>query len=143
MRSLVAKPLGQRSPSLDYLRATIILLVLFLHTIVGYMPWARFELADYTRSTAPIVDTNTTMVFNLLPILINGFFMALLFFVSGLFAWKILVNKGSIRFLLDRLRRLCIPFLVMVGIIMPLAHYPSFLQTGAEESFISYWSGWS
>ena len=71
------------------------------------------------------------------------FFMALLFFVSGLFVWKSIVNKGSIRFLLDRLLRLGIPFLVMVGIIMPLAYYPSFLQTGAEESFISYWSGWS
>ena len=83
------------------------------------------------------------MVFNFLPILINGFLMALLFFVSGLFVGKSLVNKGSIRFLLDRLRRLGIPFLVMVGIIMPLAYYQSFLQTGAEESFISYWSGWS
>ena len=121
MRSLVAKPLGQRSPSLDYLRATIILLVLFLHTIVGYMPWARFELADYTRSTAPIVDTYTSIVFNLLPLLINGFFMALMFFISGLFVWKSLVNKGSTFFLTDRLRRLGIPFLVMVGVIMPIA----------------------
>ena len=119
------------------------MLVLAQHTILSYTPWARFNLLDYIHSTAPIVDANTTMVFNLLPILINGFFMELLFFVSGLFAWKSLVNKGSIRFLLDRLRRLCIPFLVMVGIIMPLAHYPSFLQTRAEKSFISYWSGWS
>ena len=143
MRSLPAKPLNQRSCSLDYLRATIILLVLFLHTIVGYVPWARFELADYTRSTAPIVDTYTSIVFNLLPLLINGFFMALMFFISGLFVWKSLVNKGSAFFLTDRLRRLGIPFLVMVGVIMPIAYYPSFLQTGAEESFISYWSGWS
>ena len=143
MKSLAANPLSKRSLSLDYIRATIILLVLLLHTIVGYVPWASFNPLDYIHSTAPIVDANTSMVFNFLPLLINSFFMALLFFVSGLFVWKSIANKGSIRFLLDRLVRLGIPFLVMVGIIMPLAYYPSFLQTGAEESFISYWSGWS
>jgi hypothetical protein len=31
----------------------------------------------------------------------------------------------------------------MVGVIMPITYYPSFLQTGAEESFISCWTGWS
>ena len=142
-QNLSTKPFSQRSCSLDYLRAAIILLVLFLHSILSYVPWAKFELADYTLSTAPIVDTNTSLVFNLLPPLINGFFMELMFFISGLFVWKSLVNKGSAFFLTDRLRRLGIPFLVMVGVIMPIAYYPSFLQTGAEESFISYWSGWS
>ena len=141
MRSLPAKPLNQRSCSLEYLRATIIILVLLLHTILSYVPWARFNSLDYMHSSAPIVDANTTLVFNFLPLLINGFFMALLFFISGLFVWKSLANKGSIRFLSGRLRRLGIPFLVMVGIIMPIAYYPSFLQTGAEKSFISYWSG--
>ena len=140
---LGARPLGQRSCFLDYLRATIIILVLFLHAILSYVPWARFDLMDYTHSTAPIVDTNTSIVFSQLPLLLNGFFMALMFFISGLFVWKSLLSKGSTLFLIDRLRRLGIPFLVMVGVIMPIAYYPSFLQTEAKTSFISYWTGWS
>ncbi len=137
------RPSNQRSCSLDYLRATIIILVLYLHTIACYLPWARFNLSDYVHSTAPIIDTSRSTVFNLMPLLLNGFFMALLFFLSGLFVWKSLYNKGITCFLKVRLRRLGIPFLIMVTVIMPIAYYPSFLQTGAQESFFSYWFGWS
>ena len=133
-QNLSTKSFSQRSCSLDYLRAAIILLALFLHSILSYVPWAKFELADYTRSTAPIVDTNTSLVFDLLPPLINGFFMELMFFISGLFVWKSLVNKGSAFFLTDRLRRLGIPFLVMVGVIMPTHIIRLFSRPGQRKA---------
>ena len=141
--SIYQPPSKQRSCSLDYLRATVIILVLFLHTIACYLPWARFNFGDYVHSTAPIIDINRSTAFNLLPLLLNGFFMALLFFLSGLFVWRSLDSKGSTYFLKARLRRLGIPLLIMVAVIMPIAYYPSFLQTGSQESFFSYWCGWS
>ena len=53
-------------------------------------------------------------------LLINDtFFMALMFFVSGLFIWQSLRGKGSVSFLRDRILRLGIPFLFGVSVILP------------------------
>jgi len=70
-------------------------------------------------------------------------FMALMFFISGLFVWKSLAKKGAAAFLMDRGRRLGIPFVLSLAVIMPLAYYPAFLLTGAEDDPLSYWVGWS
>jgi surface polysaccharide O-acyltransferase-like enzyme len=75
--------------------------------------------------------------------MINGFFMELMFFISGLFVWKSLTKKGFVCFIKGRCRRLGIPFLAMLGVIMPLAYYPSFLMGGGEHNFLTYWCGWS
>ncbi|MCB0073208.1 MAG: ABC transporter permease, partial [Caldilineaceae bacterium] len=48
-------------------------------------------------------------------------FMALMFFISGLFVWRSLARKGVGPFLRDRLIRLGIPFVVGVLVLVPLA----------------------
>jgi len=53
------------------------------------------------------------------------FFMALMFFISGLFVPSGLERKGGRRFFLDRARRLGVPFLLAVTLLMPLAYYAS------------------
>jgi surface polysaccharide O-acyltransferase-like enzyme len=118
-------------------------LVVFLHAIMAYPTWGIFNSSDYVHSTAPVIDPMTSRAFDLLPALLNNFFMALMFFISGLFVWKSLATKGAASFLMDRWRRLGIPFVLSLAIIMPLAYYPAFLLTGAEEGVLSYWVGWS
>jgi glucan biosynthesis protein C len=137
------KPSRPRSCALDYLRATITVLVVFLHAILAYPTWGTLNPTDYVHSTAPVIDPLTSRAFDLLPALLNNFFMALMFFISGLFVWKSLAKKGAAAFLMDRWRRLGIPFLLSLAVIMPLAYYPAFLLTGAEEDALSYWVGWS
>ena len=140
----VPKPSIVRSSAIDYLRALITVLVLFLHAILAYPTWGKFDPADYVdHSAAPIVDAAKWVGFDLAPLLLNLFFMALMFFISGLFVWKSLVKKGSMHFLKDRALRLGIPFVISLTVIMPLAYYPSFLMTGATTDFFSYWMGWS
>ena len=136
-------PAGNRSCVLDYLRAAIIVLVVFLHAILAYPTWGSFKPTHYVGSTAPIIDPQKTAAFDLIPMLLNGFFMALMFFISGLFVWRSLARKGAASFLKDRWKRLGIPYVFALAVIMPLAYYPSFLQAGAEENFLSYWCGWS
>ncbi len=119
-------------------------LVLVLHAILAYPTWGKFNPADYgNHSAAPIVDAAKWKGFDLVPLLLNLFFMALMFLISGLFVWKSLVKKGSVHFLKDRGLRLGIPFVISLTVIMPLAYYPSFLMTGATTDFFSYWMGWS
>ena len=142
-QSVGPKPSGGRSCALDYLRAVITVLVLFLHAILAYPTWGRFYPSDYLHSTGPVIDPQKTAAFDLVPALLNGFFMALMFFISGLFVWKSLATKGAACFLKDRWRRLGIPFVLALTVIMPLAYYPSFLLTGAEDNVVSYWCGWS
>jgi hypothetical protein len=57
----------------------------------------------------------------------DSFFMSLMFLISGLFFWQALTRKGVGRFLLARLVRLGIPFLVMIGRLSPdqLLHFLS------------------
>ena len=140
---IAPKPAGNRSCVLDYLRAAIIVLVVFLHAVLAYPTWGSFKPTHYVESTAPIIDPQKTAAFDLVPVLLNGFFMALMFFISGLFVWKSLAKKGAASFLKDRWKRLGIPYVLALAVIMPLAYYPSFLQTGAEGDVFSYWCGWS
>ena len=142
--NLVPKPSIVRSSAIDYLRALMTVFVLILHDIVAYTTWGKFDPADYAEhSAAPIVDPNKWGGFDIVAPLLNLFFMALMFFISGLFVWKSLVKKGSVHFLKDRGLRLGIPFIISLTVIMPLAYYPSFLMTGATNDFFSYWAGWS
>ena len=136
-------PPRPRSYALDYLRATVTVLVVLLHAILAYPTWGIFNPTDYVHSTAPVIDPIPSRVFDLPPVLLNNFFMALMFFISGLFAWKSLTKNGAAAFLMDRWRRLGIPFVVSLAVIMPVAYYPAFLRTGAEEDVLSYWVGWS
>ena len=123
----VSKPSIVRSSAIDYLRALMTVFVLILHDIVAYTTWGKFDPADYAEhSAAPIVDPNKWGGFDIVAPLLNLFFMALMFFISGLFVWKSLVKKGPIHFLKDRGLRLGIPFVISLTLIMPLAHYPTF-----------------
>jgi glucan biosynthesis protein C len=70
------------------------------------------------------------------------FLMSLFFFLSGLFVWPSLGRKGISRFLYDRLLRLGVPFALVVAFLMPLALYPTYLQTAVEPGIAAYWRHW-
>src|SRR5712675_1062372 len=100
---------------LDRARTFTILLVLLHHSVINYtwfghgdpMRWLGFDLV---------------VLFN------DSFFMAFMFFISGLFVRDSLMRKGSAIFLRDRAWRLGVPFLISVFVLMPIAYYPTFLR---------------
>lgn len=120
----------QRVAPLDRARTTVTLLVLLHHSVVNYtyfgngdkMRWLGFDLV---------------VLFN------DSFFMAFMFFISGLFVRDSLARKGSAVFLRDRAWRLGVPFLVSIFVLMPIAYYPTFLRyhlPGTTDfNFLHFW----
>src|SRR3981189_3693306 len=119
-----------RIVALDRARTFVTLLVLLHHSVINYtyfghgdpMRWLGFDLV---------------VLFN------DSFFMAFMFFVSGLFVRDSLVRKGSAVFLRERAWRLGVPFLISIFVLMPIAYYPTFLRyhlPGTTDfNFFHFW----
>jgi surface polysaccharide O-acyltransferase-like enzyme len=128
--SVQAMAAPARIVPLDRARTFVILLVLLHHSVINYtyfghgdpMRWLGFDLV---------------VLFN------DSFFMALMFFISGLFVRDSLVRKGPAIFLRDRAWRLGVPFLISVVVLMPIAYYPTFLRyhlPGTTDfNFLHFW----
>jgi fucose 4-O-acetylase-like acetyltransferase len=123
--------------ALGALRAFITLLVVAHHAVLAYNPFAPPPAASLTAQPRlwgafPVVDSHRWPAGSLLTSFNDMFFMALMFFLSGLFVWTSLERKGAGGFLRDRARRLGLPFVVVAAVIAPLAYYPAYLQTGGS-----------
>jgi surface polysaccharide O-acyltransferase-like enzyme len=126
-QAIVAAP---RIVSFDRARTFIILLVLLYHSVLNYT-W--FGNGDRMR----------WLGFDLIALFNDSFFMALMFFISGLFVRNSLIRKGWAIFLRDRAWRLGVPFLVSIFVLMPIAYYPTFLRyhlPGTTDfNFLHFW----
>ncbi|MBR1222828.1 acyltransferase family protein [Bradyrhizobium sp. U87765 SZCCT0131] len=131
--------MSDRNAALDRARTFITVLVLANHTVVAYTAFGRFYPNHYLWSTAPIVDAQKWIGFNLLTLFNDAFFMSLMFLLSGLFVWPSLQRKGVGHFLRDRALRLGVPFLAAILLLMPIAYYASFSLTPAKLSFGEFW----
>jgi hypothetical protein len=119
-----------RIQALDRARTFITLSVLLHHSVLNYtffghgdpMRWLGFDLV---------------VLFN------DSYFMAFMFFISGLFVRDSLMRRGSAVFLRDRAWRLGVPYLLSVLVLMPIAYYPTFLRyhlPGTTDfSFLHFW----
>lgn len=124
------------------LRLFLTLAVVMHHSILAYCVFDYFDHHHYLLSTAPVIDSERWRGFDLLVRWNDTYFMALMFFISGLFVLPSLRRKGATRYLKDRLLRLGLPFTVCVTVIMPAAYYPSILEAGRHMSFSSFWYGY-
>jgi peptidoglycan/LPS O-acetylase OafA/YrhL len=134
--------------ALAYLRAFIIVLVIIHHTSVAYFlpaaPPPASSLAENLhsiRAISPVIDVQHSKLFFFVVFFNDRFFMALMFFLSGLFVWGSLKRKGRLIFFRDRSIRLGLPFAVMV-ILAPLTYYTTYLQAGGNSSSSGFWQQW-
>jgi surface polysaccharide O-acyltransferase-like enzyme len=124
----VATPV--RIVALDRARSVITLLVVLHHSVINYtyfghgdsMRWLGFDLV---------------VLFN------DSFFMACMFFISGLFVRGSLARRRPADFLGRRAWRLGVPFLVSIFVVMPIAYYPTFLRYHlpgiTDLNFLHFW----
>jgi len=103
---------------IDNIRWTIILLVLSMHASDTYSPFGNWY---YTERAA--AGTGTIVTFAIYQSFLQAFFMALLFFIAGVFAAPSLARKGTARFAKDRFIRLGLPTLLYMLVIGPLTQY--------------------
>jgi hypothetical protein len=106
---------AERIIPLDRARTFITLLVVLHHSVMNY---THFGNGDRMR----------WLGFDLVVLFNDSFFMACMFFISGLFVRDSLARRGPANFLASRAWRLGVPFLISIFVIIPVAYYPSFLR---------------
>jgi hypothetical protein len=117
------------------------------HAILGYQQYAPAVNPDWTAEPRiwrafPIVDPAKWPGIDLLAMFNDTFFMALMFFIGGLFVWRSLQQRRPAGYLRERMLRLGVPFVVAATVLAPLAYYPSFLQSGGAPGFAAYAQAW-
>jgi Acyltransferase family len=133
--------MSDRNAALDRARTFVTVLVLANHAVVAYTAFGRYYPNHYLWSSAPIVDSQRWIGFNILTLFNDTFFMCLMFLLSGLFVWPSLQHKSIAHFLRDRALRLGLPFLAMIFILMPIAYYSSFRLSSSKAGFLEFWLG--
>ncbi len=96
--------------SLDRTRTFLTLVVVFHHSVVAYTYFGH-------------TDPKYWLGFDMGVLATDSFFMAMFFFLSGLFVWPSLAHKAPQIFVRDRLLRLGLPFVIAAFTIIPIAYY--------------------
>jgi surface polysaccharide O-acyltransferase-like enzyme len=139
--------MSETSLALRNLRALTILFVVSFHSVLAYMAWqpasqAPFDAPPYDWRAIPILDHQRWFGFDLYCAFQYVFLMPLMFFLSGLFVWPSLKRHGPPGFLHARLVRLGLPFILVVYLLMPVAHYPVYRITARDPSWTAFWAHW-
>src|SRR5258706_1017597 len=120
----------ERIVPLDRARTLITLLVVLHHSVVNY---TFFGNGDRMR----------WLGFDLIVLFNDSFFMACMFFISGLFVRDSLARRGPGNFLANRALRLGVPFTISIFVVTPIAYYASFLRyhvPGTTDfNFFHFW----
>ena len=123
----------------DYLKVATILLVVFHHAVMAYTLLVQNSHGSYLFYMSPVINHQEQWLgFDYIVGLDDVYFMALMFFVSGIFSWNSLLKKGGSRYLVERSKRLALPFVVTVLLVMPVAYYYGYLASGGQENYANY-----
>jgi fucose 4-O-acetylase-like acetyltransferase len=115
-----------RNDALDRTRTFLTLVVLLHHAVIPYTHFGH-------------TDPKSWIGFDMVVLATDSFFMAMFFFLSGLFVWSSLAHKGPQIFLRGRLLRLGLPFLIAAFTIIPLAYYAIALRQHPHTNFAAFW----
>lgn len=139
--------MSETSQALKNLRAFAIVVVVSFHSVLAYLTSQPalpqpFDSPPYNWMATPILDHARWFGFDLYAAFQYASLMNFMFFLSGVFVWPSLVRKGSLRFLYERLRRIGVPFVLGVALLMPVAYYPVYRVTALDPSlkaFVEHW----
>jgi surface polysaccharide O-acyltransferase-like enzyme len=133
--------------AIGYLRAFITMLVVAHHAVLAYAAFATHDVAPfasppYVWTAFPVIDSQRWRGFDLFALFNDGFFMALMFLLAGLFVAPSMARKGFKSYLAGRGLRLGLPYVAAVALLSPLAYYPSYLLSGAPPGATAYFEQW-
>ena len=115
-----------RNASIDRTRTFLTLVVLIHHAVIPYTHFGH-------------TDPKSWIGFDFVVAATDSFFMAMFFFLSGLFVWPGLGHKAPAIFLRDRLLRLGLPFAIAALTVIPIAYYAISLRLHPEIGFSEFW----
>lgn len=112
-RPPVAAPAAKRETYLDTLRVYLTMLVIFHHAAVTYGAPGGWYYSEPVGGLVPGLLLTVFVSTN------QSFFMGLFFFLSAYFILPSLARKSTLKFMLDRLKRLGIPLIVYSFLLTP------------------------
>jgi len=115
-----------RNIAIDRARSFLTLVVLLHHSVIPYTYFGH-------------TDPKFWFGFDMIVLANDSFFMAVFFFLSGLFVWPGLARKTPRQFFRDRLQRLGLPFIVAAFTIIPIAYYALALRQSPDLTFSAFW----
>jgi surface polysaccharide O-acyltransferase-like enzyme len=115
-----------RNLSLDRARTFLTLVVLLHHAVIPYTYFGH-------------TDPKSWLGFDVVVLATDSFFMAMFFFLSGLFVWPSIAHKGPQVFIRDRLLRLGLPFAIAAFTVIPIAYYAIALRQHPDLGFTAFW----
>jgi glucans biosynthesis protein C len=116
---------SQRQTYLDWLRILSIIGVLFFHSAMPYVAENNWHIKNHETSNL-MMESNYFL---------HLFRMPLLFFISGTVSFYMMQRRSTLSFIGLRFRRLFIPLLVGMFIIVPPQIYMERLAHGYKGSF--------
>ena len=139
--------MSRTSLALHNLRGFAVVMVIAFHACIAYLASQPaspppFDTPPFRWLANPIIDNAHWFGLDLFCALQYMYLMHLMFFLSGLFVYPSLSGKGSARFVFDRLKRLGIPFVLGVFLLMPLTYYPVYRVTAVDPSWSAFWLHW-
>lgn len=115
---------------MDNVRYLMVVLVVLYHSVAAYALVApHWAIHDSPLVAADIVRE-----------LLDVFIMPVLFFTAGYFALPSLKKRGPWRFVVDKSKRLLVPWALAVFVVLPLALYDQPVKP--IRPFWRYWLAW-
>ena len=115
-----------RNAAIDRTRSFLTLVVLLHHAVIPYTHFGHTDARSWIGFDVVVTAT-------------DSFFMAMFFFLSGLFVWPSLMHKAPAAHLRDRLLRLGLPFAIAAFTVIPIAYYAIELRLHPDVSFSAFW----
>src|ERR1035437_3802575 len=115
-----------RNAALDRARTFLTLVVVIHHAVIPYTYFGDAGGKSWLGFDAVILAT-------------DSFFMAVFFFLSGLFVWPSFAHKAPPIFVRDRLLRLGLPFAIAAFTTIPIAYYAVALRQQPDIDFAAFW----
>ncbi len=122
----VAPHIGTRNAALDHARSFLTLVVVLHHAVIPYTHFGH-------------TDAKSWIGFDFVVAATDSFFMAMFFFLSGLFVWPSLSHKTLATHIHDRLLRLALPFAIAAVTVIPIAYYAIALRHDPDLTFAAFW----
>jgi glucan biosynthesis protein C len=119
----------QRQTYLDWLRIFSILGVLLFHSAMPYVAEDSWHIKNHETSNL-MMESN---------FFLHLFRMPLLFFISGTVSYFMMQHRSSLSFIGLRFRRLFLPLLVGMFIIVPPQIYMERLNSGFTGSYWDFY----
>jgi glucan biosynthesis protein C len=123
--NLINNSSSDRFHSIDMLRAIMMVLGVFFHSAVIFCHSKNIQ--DW-----PVFDKSPSYFFDFVVGITHSFRMHIFFFVSGFSTSILYLKKGSKLMLINRFKRIVLPFLLSYVIISPLISYFSALINNSE-----------